>query len=66
MPLNETSHAWHHSDEQLVGTILNRITAHAENAGFSRNRYEQQAREIVAYVKSLWSDRILAVKARSI
>ncbi|MCB1860378.1 MAG: cytochrome c [Gammaproteobacteria bacterium] len=59
MPLNETSHAWHHSDEQLVGTILNGLQRTQRMPAFQGTVTEQQAREIVAYVKSLWSDRIL-------
>lgn len=61
MPLNESSHAWHHSDEQLVATILD---------GNQRSRLRmpvfrtvlsvKDASDLVAYLKSLWSDRILA------
>lgn len=61
MPLDETSHAWHHGDEQLIDMIL---------AGTSRSRTrmpvwrnilsEQDAADLVAYMKSLWSDRIVS------
>lgn len=60
MPLNETSHAWHHGDEQLVSTILNGLQRTQRMPAFKGTITEQQAREIVAYIKSLWSDRILA------
>ena len=61
MPLNETSHAWHHGDEQLVATIM-------EGTERSRRRMPafgsiitlQDATDLVAYLKSLWSERILA------
>ena len=61
MPLNERSHAWHHGDEQLIVMILD---------GTSRSRLRmpvwrqilsvQDAADLVAYIKSLWSDRIVA------
>ncbi len=61
MPLNETSHAWHHGDEQLIAMIL-------DGTARSRTRMpvwrsipsEQDAVELVAYMKSLWSDRIVS------
>ena len=59
MPLNETSHAWHHSDEQLVATILNGLQRTQRMPAFKSALTEQQAGRIVAYIKSLWSDRIL-------
>ena len=60
MPLNETSHAWHHGDEELVSAILNGLQRTQRMPAFKGAVTEQQAREIVAYLKSLWSDRILA------
>lgn len=58
MPLNETSHAWHHGDEQLQNTILkglpNRMPA------FRDVLTPQQASYLVAYIKSLWSAEIIA------
>ena len=53
MQLNETSHAWHHGDEQLVGTILNGLQHTQKMSAFKGTVTEQQAREIVAYIKSL-------------
>lgn len=60
MPLDESSHAWHHGDERLIQTIL-------KGTPRSRTRMPtwegvlsmEQARDLVAYIKSLWSDRIL-------
>ena len=60
MPLNETSHAWHHSDEQLVGAILYGLQRTQRMPAFRGAVTEEQAREIVAYIKSLWSDRIIS------
>lgn len=59
MPLNETSHAWHHSDEQLVHTILNGI-AERNMPAWQQVLSDKEAAEIVAYIKSLWSAKILA------
>lgn len=59
--LDDSMHGWHHSDEQLVSTILEgsprnkRMLAWKEN-GISQNNAEK----IVAYVKSLWSFNSLA------
>jgi len=58
MPLNETSHAWHHSDEQLVHTIMNGI-AERNMPAWKQVLSKKEAVEIVAYVKSLWSQKIL-------
>ena len=60
MPLDESSHAWHHGDEQLIQMIL-------KGTPRSRTRMpvwegvlsEIQARDLVGYLKSLWSDRIV-------
>lgn len=60
MPLNETSHAWHHSDEQLVNTILNGVERTRTMPAFKGSISEKQAQDIVAYIKSLWSPRIIA------
>ncbi len=61
MPLDETSHAWHHGDEQLVQTILsgNRRTR-TRMPMFDQVLTEADARDIVAYLKTFWSDRIVA------
>ena len=60
MPLDESSHAWHHGDENLRKIILK---------GTSRSRTRmptwegilsvEQVSDLVAYIKNLWSDRIL-------
>jgi mono/diheme cytochrome c family protein len=59
MPLNETSHAWHHSDEQLAQTILQGIQRTNRMPAWKNVLTEKQAYDIVAYIKSLWSPRIL-------
>lgn len=61
MPLDESSHAWHHGDDNLVQMIL-------KGTQRSRTRMPtwegilsiEHASDLVAYIKSLWGDRILA------
>lgn len=60
MPLNETSHAWHHSDEQLVKMILEGLRRTKRMPGWKKVLSEKDAHDIVAYIKSLWSARIIA------
>ena len=60
MPLNETSHAWHHSDEQLAGMILNGLRRTNRMPASKQILSETDAYNIVAYIKSLWSPRIIA------
>ena len=61
MPLNEASHAWHHSDEQLVTMILDGTPRSRKRMPVWRGILSDgQAADLVAYLKSLWSDRIIA------
>jgi len=60
MPLNETSHAWHHTDEQLRTAILNGVPSQQRMPAFRNRLSPKQAMYIVHYIKSLWSQRILA------
>jgi mono/diheme cytochrome c family protein len=61
MPLNESSHAWHHSDEQLVTMILDGSQRSRRRMPVFRNVLtEKDATDVIAYLKTLWSDRILA------
>jgi mono/diheme cytochrome c family protein len=61
MPLNETSHAWHHGDEQLIDMILDGTSRSRTRMPVWRNILsEQNAADLVAYMKSLWSDRIVS------
>ncbi|NIO39914.1 MAG: c-type cytochrome [Burkholderiales bacterium] len=58
--LDASAHAWHHTDEALQELILEgstrtqRMTAWRK-AGLS----ESDARDLVAYIKSLWTEREL-------
>ncbi len=60
MPLNETSHAWHHSDEQLADAILKGLRGNGRMPAFKGKISSQDANNLVAYIKSLWSPRIIA------
>ncbi len=61
MPLNETSHAWHHGDEQLMSIILDGTPRTRVRMPMWRGALsEEQAADLVAYIKSLWSARIIA------
>jgi len=63
IPLNETSHAWHHGDKQLTGMILNGIPRNPSMPPRKSFITEIQAGKIVAYIKSLWIDAILECQA---
>ena len=61
MPLNETSHAWHHGDEQLINMILDGTSRSRVRMPVWRSTLtEKDAADLVAYIKSLWSARILS------
>ena len=60
MPLNETSHAWHHGDKQLVKMILEGTPSTARMPAWKGTISERDAQYIVSYIKSLWSPRIIA------
>jgi len=60
MPLNETSHAWHHGDKQLVQIILRGSSRTKRMRAWRGTLTEAQVQNIVAYIKSLWSPRVIA------
>jgi mono/diheme cytochrome c family protein len=59
-PLDDTSHGWHHGDDDLVRTILNGSPRNPRMISFRELVTEDKARNLVAYIKSLWSFRSLA------
>jgi mono/diheme cytochrome c family protein len=59
-PLDDTAHAWHHSDSNLVETIMNGSPRNPRMMPFKTIISEQDARNVVAYIKSLWNPRSLA------
>ncbi len=58
--LDDSQHAWHHTDEDLVEFIMEGSTRTKRMAAFKGLLSEKQARDIVAYIKSLWGSRALA------
>ncbi len=58
--LNDSSHTWHHTDKDLVKTILEGSTRTKRMPAWRKTISEKQAHDIVAYMKSLWSPRSLA------
>ena len=59
IPLDESSHAWHHTDDALVKIILEGSPRGRMQAWKKQGLNESDARDLVAYIKSLWGKRIL-------
>jgi mono/diheme cytochrome c family protein len=59
-PLDDSSHGWHHSDDGLARTILNGSPRNPRMIPFGDLVTDHDARNLVAYIKSLWSFRSLA------
>lgn len=59
--LDDSAHAWHHTDKQLVATILDGLPqGSGRMVGWRGRLSTDQARDIVAYLKTLWGPRALA------
>ncbi|ROR34785.1 c-type cytochrome [Inmirania thermothiophila] len=58
-PLDDALHAWHHTDEDLVRTILDGVPG-GRMPAWRGVLDEAQARDLVAYIKSLWGPRARA------
>ena len=58
--LDDSTHAWHHTDDQLVETILEGSSREPRMRAFKDVLSESEARDIVTYMKSLWGRRALA------
>lgn len=56
IPLNEEAHAWHHLDDQLVEIIGK---GNSRMPPFKQILSEDELRDVIAYMKSFWSERIL-------
>lgn len=56
-PLDESGHAWHHTDEALSQSILNGLPG-GMPAWRERGLTEEDARALVEYIKSLWRAEI--------
>ncbi len=60
MPLNSTSHAWHHTDKQLVSMILNGKSNTKRMPAWKGKLSESDATHILSYLKSLWGPKFVA------
>jgi len=59
-PLDDSTHAWHHSDDDLVKITLEDGSPRTDRMqAWKTILSEQDARDIVAYMKGLWGQRAL-------
>ncbi len=64
-PLNGTAHAWHHSKTLLLNTVNNGGVAIGGSMPAFKDKLSDKEKEaVVAYVTSLWSDKIYAMWAQ--
>ena len=59
-PLDNSSHGWHHDDGNLAHTILNGSPRNPRMLPFKDIMPEEDAKSVVAYIKSLWNFGSLA------
>lgn len=57
--LDDSQHAWHHTDESLIKFILKGSPRTSRMAAFKGTLNVNQAHDVVAYFKSLWGPRAL-------
>jgi len=58
--MNDSEHAWHHTDEALVQTILEGSPREPRMQAWKKSGMtEENAKDLVAYIKSLWTQREL-------
>ncbi|MBX3646362.1 MAG: c-type cytochrome [Rhodocyclaceae bacterium] len=58
--LDDTAHAWHHTDEQLQNTILKGSPVpNSRMVGWEGRLKPQDAQDLIAYMKSMWNERAL-------
>lgn len=69
-PHDETGHTWHHSDAVLLD-IVRRGTAavvgqgyRSRMPGYAGTLTDAEMREVLAYIKSTWPDRVIAIHDR--
>jgi mono/diheme cytochrome c family protein len=58
--LNDDAHGWHHSDQNLMNTILGGSSRNERMAAFKDTLSAEDVENVVAYIKSLWNFRSLA------
>ena len=60
-PLDDSAHGWHHSDSQLIETIMNGSPRNERMLAWKDHGLtKEDARDVVAYIKSLWNFSSLA------
>ncbi len=59
-PLDNSAHGWHHSDEGIVETILKGSGRNKRMIAWEGTLSRQDAWDVVAYLKSIWTFRSLA------
>ncbi|MDH5513301.1 MAG: cytochrome c [Gammaproteobacteria bacterium] len=57
--LDDSQHAWHHSDEDLLEFIREGSPRTPLMPAWKKNLSDKNIRDIIAYMKSLWSPRAL-------
>ncbi len=57
--LNDSQHAWHHSDENLLKIIMKGSPREPRMVAWEGTITAEQAQDIVGYMKSLWGERAL-------
>ncbi|MFV1998021.1 MAG: cytochrome c [Acidiferrobacterales bacterium] len=57
--LNDKEHAWHHTDEAILKTILEGSPRTTQMPAWKNIIKKSEALDIVAYIKSLWGSREL-------
>jgi mono/diheme cytochrome c family protein len=63
-PLDDSGHGWHHADAQLAQTIREGSPRNERMIAWKDLLDGEAVRNVVAYVKSLWSFRSLACQGR--
>lgn len=58
--LDDSQHAWHHTDEALIKFVLDGSTRTKRMPAWKKVLSEHDARDLVAYMKGLWGARALA------
>ncbi|MFQ5466516.1 MAG: c-type cytochrome [Kiloniellaceae bacterium] len=59
-PLDNSSHGWHHTDAGIMDTILNGSPRNERMSAWRETLSRDDARAVIAYIKSLWNFRSLA------
>jgi mono/diheme cytochrome c family protein len=57
-PMDDSGHAWHHTDEQLIQMTLEGSPRNPRMAAFKNVLTEEDTGALVEYIKSLWSPYI--------